>query len=156
VAQNYVLFGFKGCGKTTLGRLLSARLHLPFIDTDDLLGASPRLLYQTLGEAPFRSLERQAITQVAPLAHTLIALGGGAILQPDILSLFTDSLLIYLHKTPLFQGDLPAFATSVFHWQQIYLQRKPLYQAIAAHRIDLDLLSLTQALCQMEALIHGT
>jgi shikimate kinase len=59
------LIGFMGCGKTTVGRLLAARLGYAFLDLDQWLerrqGKSIRQIFQESGEEAFRDLESSAL-----------------------------------------------------------------------------------------------
>ncbi len=85
--MNIVLFGFKGAGKTHLGKLLSYHLKLPFIDTDDPITQKyktpVRELFQDVGGAKFREIEKGIIHEISLLTSHIIALGGGAILDEE-------------------------------------------------------------------------
>lgn len=80
-----VLTGYRGTGKTTVGRLLARRLGLPFIDTDAeierLAGASIPAIFASGGEEGFRALERRVIAGLSA-AEGVISTGGGAVLDP--------------------------------------------------------------------------
>ena len=77
-----VLVGFMGAGKSTIGRLLSAKLGLPFADSDpmiELRAARPiRQIFAADGEAAFRALEHEVITDLLDGPEAVLALGGGA------------------------------------------------------------------------------
>jgi shikimate kinase len=80
------LIGYRGSGKSTIGKQLAARLGCPIIDTDDAIeaeaGASIRQIFDAEGEAGFRDREERVIMQVAALPEScVVALGGGAILR---------------------------------------------------------------------------
>ena len=64
-----VLAGYRGTGKTTVGRLLAARLDLPFHDTDALVearaGRPIPAIFADDGEARFRELEREVCAGLA-------------------------------------------------------------------------------------------
>lgn len=142
--MNTLLFGFKGSGKTYLGRLLAKEKGLPFIDTDDRLcalyggGFSIREIYQHLGEAAFRALEKRVIFSLAGVTHSIIALGGGAVLDPESVSflktlgslIFVDaSLELILSRGVQIPGQ---------DIRRLYAERRPLYEAIATERIQAD------------------
>jgi shikimate kinase len=78
------LTGFMGSGKTTVGRLLSERLELPFIDLDQEIerraGMTVKEIFQQGGEPLFRRLEHDALAaSVAVKREAVIATGGGIV-----------------------------------------------------------------------------
>ena len=80
------LIGYRGSGKTTVGRALADRLGWGFVDTDQQIeetaGRTIRDIFAESGETTFRDLETAAIEQVAGLAAaSVISLGGGAVLR---------------------------------------------------------------------------
>jgi len=82
------LVGFMGCGKSTLGPLLALCLGLPFKDLDRVVeeeaGQSIASLFNTGGEAAFRTRERQAFLRLKEHFHGVLALGGGLPCQPGM------------------------------------------------------------------------
>jgi shikimate kinase / 3-dehydroquinate synthase len=80
-----VVTGFMGTGKTTSGAEASAMLRLPFVDLDEVVarraGRSIPEIFGGEGEAAFRTLERAAVADAARLSGTVIATGGGAVLD---------------------------------------------------------------------------
>jgi shikimate kinase len=126
LVDNVVLTGFMGTGKTTVGRLLAARLDYGFIDTDEVIeqrhGPIPAI-FDTVGEEGFRSLERDVACQLAKRTELVIATGGGMMLDErsrnalsatgTVLCLIADVDAILervgsdaVHR-PLLQGDDP-------------------------------------------------
>jgi shikimate kinase len=85
--RRIVLTGFMGAGKSTVGRILAARLRWPFLDIDSLItaehGRTVAQIFADHGEEHFRRLEFEAIARVLDPGHeyqnAVIALGGGAI-----------------------------------------------------------------------------
>jgi shikimate kinase len=85
--RRIVLTGFMGAGKSTVGRMLAARLRWPFLDIDSLItaehGRTVAQIFADHGEEHFRRLEAEATARVLDPAHdyqqAVIALGGGAI-----------------------------------------------------------------------------
>ena len=94
--RRLVLTGFMGAGKSTIGRLLAARLNWQFLDLDAHLegrtGATIAQLFERHGEAHFRRLESTALASALSRNNTILALGGGT---PEEL---TNRLL--LEQTP--------------------------------------------------------
>mgnify|MGYP001575660376 CR=1 FL=1 len=84
--KNIVLTGFMGTGKTSTGRLLARKLGTRFIDTDTLIekeaGIPIREIFEKFGEVHFRGLEREIVKKVAEENGVVIAVGGGAIVNP--------------------------------------------------------------------------
>ena len=79
------LIGFRGCGKSAVGRELAARLGGDFIDTDEAIvahaGKSVAEIFQQEGEEGFRRRERELIQRIASSPAAVISVGGGAILD---------------------------------------------------------------------------
>jgi shikimate kinase len=75
------LIGFMGCGKTTLGRKLAARLGYEFLDLDHILeaqvGMSIAEYFSSFGEGSFRELESQVLKTTVYPEHAIISTGGG-------------------------------------------------------------------------------
>jgi shikimate kinase len=75
------LIGFMGCGKTTLGRKLAARLNYTFIDLDHLLeeqaGMSVAEYFASFGETAFRLAEAEVLKNTAYPENAVISTGGG-------------------------------------------------------------------------------
>jgi len=102
--ENLVLSGMPGCGKSTVGRILSSRLGMTFVDTDALIteraGKTPFELITEQGEAAFRDLESKVIAeQVAPMNGSVIATGGGAVLKDEnVKNLKKNGRIIFLDR----------------------------------------------------------
>lgn len=84
-ARNVVLTGFMGTGKSSVGRLLAARLGYGWIDTDDLIesryGPIPEI-FADHGEEFFRNLERDLAVELAQRRGLVISTGGRMLLDP--------------------------------------------------------------------------
>ena len=72
-------------GKTTLGKLLSKRLNLQFVDSDQDIekrsGVSVRTIFEVEGEDSFRDRESKAIAMLVSQKGLVVATGGGAVLR---------------------------------------------------------------------------
>ncbi len=96
-----VLVGFMGAGKSTVGRLVAARLGLVFADSDDVVrqrtGRTPREIFATDGEAAFRALERQVVRDlVMGRPAGVVALGGGAVEDAGTRQVLRDARVVHL------------------------------------------------------------
>lgn len=94
-----------GSGKSTVGRLLSRRLGLPFFDSDHVieerLGCTIRDFFAREGEDAFRDVEQQVIAELAVGPPCVLATGGGAVLrQANRKALRDQGQVIYLHSSP--------------------------------------------------------
>ena len=73
-----------GCGKTSVGRVLSARLGCPFVDLDQVIvdgaGVSIKEIFASRGEPAFRELESQALAGIAAGEGAVVSTGGGAVI----------------------------------------------------------------------------
>ena len=81
--MSVVLIGYRGSGKTTVGRLLADRRDAAFIDTDEMIvqfaGRSIAEIFEVEGEAGFRRREEQAIRMSTAQQGRIISVGGGAV-----------------------------------------------------------------------------
>src|ERR1041384_4553160 len=84
--MNIVLTGFMGTGKSAVGQHLATELHVAFVDVDLTIkkkaGKSIKDIFVTEGEARFRALESEVISELAHRDQTVISTGGGALLNP--------------------------------------------------------------------------
>ncbi len=80
-----VLVGLMGAGKTRVGKRLSERLGLPFIDTDQEIekdhGKTIAELFAVMGEPAFREGERRFISRILQGDIAIVAAGGGAFMD---------------------------------------------------------------------------
>jgi shikimate kinase len=85
--MSVVLIGYRGSGKSTVGKRLADRLWQPFVDTDELIvrkaGKSIRDIFEDDGEPAFRDLEATVVRDALMLQEHVISLGGGALLREE-------------------------------------------------------------------------
>ena len=85
--RSVVLVGMMGAGKSTIGRRLSARLHLPFLDADTEIEAAAGMsipdIFETHGEPHFRDGEARVIARLLDGGPAVIATGGGAFMREE-------------------------------------------------------------------------
>ncbi|HUD21727.1 MAG TPA: shikimate kinase [Acidobacteriaceae bacterium] len=158
--RRLVLTGFMGAGKTTVGRLLAARLNWEFLDLDAYVetrtGLTIPSIFSTHGEARFRQLESTALASALGRSRLVLALGGGA---PEVLTnrllleqtpatstIFLDAPFPALFDRCMMQAlnpgstDRPVLADPAAA-EARFLVRQPIYRRLA--RLTLDTSSLT-------------
>jgi shikimate kinase len=86
-SRSVVLVGMMGAGKSTIGRRLSARLRLPFLDADIEIEAAAGMsipdIFETHGEPHFRDGEARVIARLLDGGPAVIATGGGAFMREE-------------------------------------------------------------------------
>ena len=104
--MNVILIGFRGSGKSTVGKALAERLGLELIDCDARIeqqaGVTIREMFEKHGETHFRTLESQVLVELAKLDGKVIATGGGAALKYQNMQVFKrqDSRIVFLEVGP--------------------------------------------------------
>jgi shikimate kinase len=148
--RRLVLTGFMGAGKSTIGRLLAARLHWNFLDLDAHLeertNSTIPQLFALHGEARFRRLESSALASALARTNTVLALGGGApeeltnrlLLEqtPGTFTIFLDAPFPTLFDRCMLQDIARPVLTDPAAAQLRFAHRHPLYRRLAALTID--------------------
>jgi shikimate kinase len=152
-AHHLVLVGLIGAGKTTVGALCAQRLGRDFLDTDHIVEALAACtvseIFAETGEAGFRTLERQAISDAcAAPSPSVIACGGGAVLDPDNRSaLHAAGTVVWLRAAARSLADRVGVAASrplladgdrEATLARLAALREPAYEAVADVAIDTD------------------
>ena len=113
-----------GSGKTTVGRILATKLGWRFIDTDKLIveqtGKEISDLFQERGEVYFRQVEKEIISHLPQVSRTVIATGGGAVIdRTNYLLIKENGLVYYLKASPSVLAR-----RSVLAWADHYYREK--------------------------------
>lgn len=154
---NIVLTGFMGTGKTTVGMELARLTGLGFVDADLLierrLGLEVRDIFRLHGEARFREEERRLARELSSLRDTVIATGGGMVIDPESRSaLESTGELVCLRGKPetivkrLQRGPtrpLLAEEDGLSRVEELLASREKMYGSIG-HIVDTDGLSPIQ------------
>jgi len=153
--MNVYLIGYRGTGKTTVGRELAERLRAVAVDADQWLeaaaGCSIRELFAAGGEQLFRDHESEAVRVLTARDGLVVAWGGGVILRPENRVALRNGFTVWLRATPAtlwkrIAGDpstgerrpnLTA-AGGLEEIEQVLAARTPLYAAAADWEIDTE------------------
>jgi shikimate kinase len=145
-----VLIGPPGAGKSTVGPLLAALLGAQFAETDAMVEAEAGKpvsdIFISDGEPAFRELERAAVARALASHPGIVALGGGAVMDPATQQLLAGQRVVYLQTgftaavqrvgldtpRPLLLGNPRA------QMRDLLAQRLPVYESLAAITVTTD------------------
>ena len=142
--KNIVLIGMPGCGKSTVGKILSEKLNREIIDTDEEIvkadGRTIPEIFSTDGEKIFRELETDAVKSVGKQLGKIIATGGGAVMKKENRdALGQNGTVIYLKKDlSLLSLDGRPLSKDEDAVRKIYEARKDTYEAFADFTVEVD------------------
>jgi shikimate kinase len=143
-----VVVGPPGSGKTVTGLALAALLGVPFHDTDEAIvrqtGRSIADIFVEDGEAAFRALERAEMVRALADERGVVALGGGAPVQPGAGELLEGHTVVFLDvgiadasKRIGFDQSRPLLAVNPrASWVAMMNARRPTYETVATVRAD--------------------
>jgi len=148
-----VLIGPPASGKSSVGARLAAELDLPFADTDDLVATAACKpvgdIFVEDGEAVFREFERSAVARGLDGFGTgggVLALGSGAVLDPDVRRIIGQSKVIYLEagfgavakRTGFDRPRVVIPGNPRGQLRTMLEERRPVYESLAALTIATD------------------
>jgi len=151
--MNIVLIGYRGTGKSHVGRLLAERLSFPYVSIDKAIvsraGMSISEIVDQFGWQGFRDRESLEVKEIAVWDNIVIDTGGGVVERPEnIESLRENGCLIWLKASVAtivgrIEGgkDRPALTDGKSFTEEVteVLERRtPLYRKAALHEIDTD------------------
>jgi shikimate kinase len=166
--MNILLIGSRGCGKTTVGRILAKVLDRPFTDLDDaalaMLGYSTvREAWAVLGEPVWRAAESDVLAEILQRDGRIIALGGGTPIIPAARAAIEEqrrlgrARVVYLRclSESLARrlgrqnggsgrsggaGERPSLTgrPPADEIEEVLAEREPIYAALADHLVDVD------------------
>jgi len=143
--ENIVLIGMPSSGKSTIGKILAKELNMNFIDTDSVIvektGKQITEIFENSSEEEFRRLEAETVKEISSLQNTVIATGGGAVLNPKNTEYLKQNGRIYFLDRPLEKlivtSDRP-LSSDREKLKRRYDERYELYCSAADVRIQCD------------------
>jgi shikimate kinase len=143
-----VLVGPPGAGKTTVAAALAELLGVTVHDTDAAVVADEGRpisdIFVEDGEAHFRGLERAAVAAALRDERGVVAVGGGAPLDPATRRLLADHVVVFLDvaigdaaRRIGFDQSRPLLSINPrATWIAMMRERRPVYESVATHRVD--------------------
>ena len=150
------LIGYRGTGKTTVAQILAKRLGFDWVDADveveQRAGKSIADIFETSGEEAFRDLETEVVADLCQREHTVLALGGGAILreanrkclaqcqQIVWLQASAETIAQRLGTDPTTADRRPNLTNrgGLHEIEQMLATREPIYRACATLEVDTE------------------
>lgn len=134
--ENIVLIGMPGCGKTTIGRLLAEKTGKRFVDADETLEARVNRKITDIipqeGEAAFRQMESDTLSELGKQSGLVIATGGGCVTQQrNYTLLHQNGTILWLTRAI---AKLPTDGRPLSQagkLSEMYEKRRPLYDRFA-------------------------
>lgn len=142
---NLVLIGMPGCGKTTIGQVLSSKMKMPLFDIDvaiaEKYGPIPNLF--DIGEAHFRAIETETTKKAAGLENTIICTGGGIIKnKANMTALAKNGTIVFIDRpvahilSDIDHDSRPLLNGKADSLTKLYDERIDLYKSYAHLTVD--------------------
>ncbi|HZD59778.1 MAG TPA: shikimate kinase [Anaerolineae bacterium] len=157
--MNIVLIGYRGTGKSVVGKLIAKRLQMKYISMDAKIvenaGMSIPEIVEKYGWTKFRDMESEVARELAKLDGVIIDTGGGVIERPEnIEALRANTRIIWLKASvetivSRIQGDterpsLTGGKTFTEEVAEVLERRIPKYRSAAQYELDTDRLTPEQ------------
>lgn len=171
--MNVILIGYRGSGKTSVGRKLADILWQKFYDVDDLIvekaGKSIREIFEGEGEEHFRDLETEALRGLLGIPQHVAALGGGTLGREENRRMVRESgdkvfflrcepevLLWRVRQDPRSAENRPNLTSLGGGIEEIRLklaEREPIYREVMHAEIDVSHISVDDAVSHIARML---
>jgi len=170
--MSVILVGYRGSGKSTIGRRLASRLWWKFIDTDALItetaNQSIKEIFEQHGEPYFREVESLALRQACLLKEHVIALGGGAVLREENRHLIKSSgckVIYFRCKPAVLLQRIESDAASAMNRpnltamgglaevESLLALREPMYRELMTSELDVTSLTIDDAVVHISGMM---
>ncbi len=165
--MNIVFIGYRGTGKTAVGKALSRRLGRPFYDADTYLEEKAGRTISDMVAAEdwpfFRAREKEVIREISAMEHCVIATGGGAVMDKENVARLRDRGALVLltadmdtmiqriqadesspqQRPKLLEGDIYE------ETERLLKERMPVYKAVADFSVDTSNLTIDEVVDQI-------
>ncbi|MFM8752627.1 MAG: shikimate kinase [Actinomycetota bacterium] len=149
--QSIVLMGPPGAGKSTVGKYLAREMGLQLIDSDRVIeereGRSISEIFLSDGEEGFRKIEKEVVLEILSADNSIIALGGGSILDVDVQKrlgsfervIFLDVSISNAAPRVGFNKERPLLMGNPRQqWLALMEKRRGIYEGLATQTISTD------------------
>lgn len=145
--SNIYLIGMPGCGKSTIGKIISGEINMQFIDLDEYIveqtGKSISELFE-VGESYFRDCETECLMKASECADNVIIATGGGIVERNVNSdiMKSNGKVVFIHTPPeqiLANSALdgrPLLADNKNRIFELFERRYGKYQEFADYTVD--------------------
>ena len=165
------LIGFRGSGKSVVGRALAELLGGCLVDTDDEIvkraGKSIAEIFADEGEATFRRMERETVMRVMADGPAVVSVGGGAVLDPVNVKALRDAAVVVwltapaevlwgrIASDPQTKASRPALTESsgIEEVERLLTQRTPLYESASDLTVETSGISPVEVAKSIAALL---
>lgn len=168
------LVGYRGVGKTTIGKGLAKSLEYDFLDTDEeivrLRHAEITDIVTNEGWEGFRRYEREVLRSLRNLSRTVVATGGGAVVhRQEWKDLGKNGVVVWLtaevevlrdrlHEDQLNHSQRPSLTGTGLEDEiaTVLSERNPLYQQISHHCLDTGMKEAHEIVHEIVRIVHGS
>lgn len=170
--ENILLVGYRGTGKSTLGKHLAAVLDMAFVDMDRLIieeaGCSISSMVKKHGWPHFRELEKKILVRLSQGTGQVIATGGGAVLDAENRMLLRkmgsvvwlkadpDRIVERLKQDTESAAQRPAFSDRdlLEETKAVLKERTPIYASISEITVDTSTRDIRECIDEIVRIIH--
>jgi len=167
--RSLILIGYRGTGKSSLGKRLSRLSGLPFLDTDSLIvqraGRSIPEIFAADGEVAFREMESRALEAALADNAAVVATGGGIVLDRGNRRLMAEAGFVVwlwapaevLHRRIHKDSNRPALTglDPLEEVRTLLERRRPLYAEVADLELDTSSRPFDEVAVEIEAAWRG-
>lgn len=139
---NIILVGMPGCGKTTVGKILSEMTSREVVDTDEMIkasqGRSPSEIINTDGVEIFRQIEHTEVENAGKMSEKIISTGGGVVTREENYApLHQNGKIVFIHRSidKLATDDRPLSK----NLEEMYKVRLPMYRDFCDIEVSNDM-----------------
>lgn len=160
--KNIVLIGMPGCGKSTIGKVLSERLNKSFCDVDKYIEETTKQSILDIfksGEPHFRAIEEKAIEVISCNINQVISAGGGVVVtENNIINLKKNGVIIFINRpleniiSDIDMESRPLLKEGIDKLEKTYKNRIHLYKGYSDFEILNDS-TLEDVILDIEVLI---